>query len=109
MKTFDYEPSLCIPFRDKRVIERCRKLTRAQLVRHPNPDFQIKIVKDEDLAFIISIQGTVSSWQRLTTRLCLHGPVTPRVPGSLLQTLRTDVFVTENSARPIEQTWDLGY
>jgi glucosamine-6-phosphate deaminase len=57
----------------------------------------------------ISIQGTVSSWQRLATRLCLHGPVTPRIPGSLLQTLRTDVFVTETAALPIEQTWELGY
>lgn len=57
----------------------------------------------------ISIQGTVSSWQRLTTRLCLHGPVTPKMPGSLLQTLRTDVYVTETAARNIEPTWDLGY
>ena len=57
----------------------------------------------------ISIQGTVSSWQRLTTRLCLHGPVTPRIPGSLLQTLKTDVFVSEIAAMPIVQTWDLGY
>ena len=57
----------------------------------------------------ISIQGTVSSWQRLTTRLCLHGPVTPRIPGSLLQTLRTDVFISETAALPIEQTWELGY
>jgi glucosamine-6-phosphate deaminase len=57
----------------------------------------------------ISIQGTVSSWQRLTTRLCLHGPVTPKMPGSLMQTLRTDVYVTETSAKNIEQTWELGY
>lgn len=57
----------------------------------------------------ISIQGTISSWQRLTTRLCLHGPVTPRIPGSLLQTLRTDAWVSENAAAPIEQTWTLGY
>ena len=310
MSNFDYDPSPCIPFRDKRVIERCRRLTRAQLVRHSNPDFRIQIVKDDDLTFLwfsdivgrivrardegrkcvlllpnpwpgyqhvahllnsmrvdchhvwafamdeyadqdghvapdtwewgfthsmvkffwaeldaklrpprkqfvgftdrnlsvygkliedlggaevayfgpgwtghlafiepdapefdlplkewkkakarictlspftlaqnslhgcfgvsgdlarvppkaatigpaeaiacrhrwdthgISIQGSVASWQRLTTRLCLHGPVTPRIPGSLLQTLRTDVYVTETTARPIEQTWDLGY
>jgi len=57
----------------------------------------------------ISIQGTVSSWQRLTTRLCLHGPVTPRIPASLMQTLRTDVYVSETAAKDIEQTWDIGY
>ena len=57
----------------------------------------------------ISVQGTVSSWQRLVSRLCLHGPVSPRIPGSLLQTLRTDVYISETVARDIEQTWDIGY
>lgn len=31
------------------------------------------------------------SWQRFIARLVLHGPVTPLVPGSLLQTVKTDV------------------
>ena len=57
----------------------------------------------------ISIQGSCSSWQRLTTRLCLHGPVTPRIPASLLQSLPTDVYVSETSAMDIEPTWDKGY
>ena len=57
----------------------------------------------------ISIQGSISSWQRLTTRLCLHGPVTPRIPGSIMQTLKTDVFISETIAQPIEQTWEVGY
>ncbi len=57
----------------------------------------------------ITIGGGFHSWQRLTTRLCLHGPVTPLVPGSLLQTLRTDVWVTESIAQNIEVRWDLGY
>ena len=49
------------------------------------------------------------SWQRLITRLCLHGPVTPLVPESVLQTTRTDVFVSESSAANIETRWDWGY
>lgn len=57
----------------------------------------------------ISIGGTFSSWQRLTTRLVLHGPVTPLVPESLLQTLRTDVWVSETAAANIEPRWDRGY
>jgi len=57
----------------------------------------------------ITVDGSFASWQRLTTRLCLHGPVTPRVPGSLLQTLRTDVWVSESSAANIEARWDKGY
>ncbi len=57
----------------------------------------------------ITIQGTVSSWQRLMARLCYHGPVTPKLPTSLHQELRTDVWMTESIAANIEDTWDKGY
>ena len=57
----------------------------------------------------ISIGGTFSSWQRLTSRLVMHGPVTPLVPESLLQTLRTDVVVSETAAADITTRWDRGY
>ncbi len=57
----------------------------------------------------ITIDGSQASWQRLITRLCLHGPVTPKVPTSLLQTLRTDVWVSESIARDIEPIWDKTY
>ena len=57
----------------------------------------------------ITVGGSFQSWQRLTTRHCLHGPVTPRVPESVLQTTRTDVWVSETAAANIETRWDLGY
>jgi glucosamine-6-phosphate deaminase len=57
----------------------------------------------------LAVAGTAVSWQRLVTRLILHGPVTPRVPESLLQTLPTDVIVSENAARNIEPRWDFAY
>ncbi|MCX7868360.1 MAG: hypothetical protein N2322_00255 [Terrimicrobiaceae bacterium] len=57
----------------------------------------------------ISVGGGFHSWQRLTSRLVTHGPVTPLVPESVLQTTRTDVWVTETIAAPIETRWDLGY
>ncbi|MBT3275646.1 MAG: hypothetical protein HN368_21000 [Spirochaetales bacterium] len=57
----------------------------------------------------LTTAGTEVSWQRLVTRLCLHGPVTPKVPGSLLQLLKTDVTVSESSARRIEPDWNFGY
>lgn len=57
----------------------------------------------------ISVRGTDSSWQRLVSRLVMHGPVTPKVPSSILQTLRTDVWLSETSARPIEPDWTSGY
>jgi 6-phosphogluconolactonase/glucosamine-6-phosphate isomerase/deaminase len=57
----------------------------------------------------ISVDGSFASWQRFTTRLVLHGPVTPLVPESILQTLRTDVWVSESAAENIEPRWDKGY
>lgn len=57
----------------------------------------------------ITVAGSLASWQRFTTRLVLHGPVTPRIPESILQTLRTDVWVSESIACAIEPRWDLGY
>lgn len=57
----------------------------------------------------LTIHGTATTWQRLMTRLVLHGPVTPRVPESILQTLRTDVWVSQTLAQNIEPDWDKGY
>ena len=57
----------------------------------------------------LTIHGTITTWQRLITRLALHGPVTPLVPQSILQTLRTDVWVSETIAQNIEPDWDKGY
>jgi len=57
----------------------------------------------------ISVGGSPISWQRLTTRLCLHGPVTPRLPQSIMQELKADVWISESAARDIEPTWAIGY
>jgi glucosamine-6-phosphate deaminase len=57
----------------------------------------------------LSVCGTAVSWQRLATRLCLHGEITPLVPQSILQTLRTDVYVSETIASDIENNWETGY
>ena len=57
----------------------------------------------------ITVDGSFASWQRFTTRMVLHGPVTPLVPESILQTLRTDVWVSESAAANIQPHWDKGY
>ena len=57
----------------------------------------------------LSIQGSASSWQRLITRLAAHGPVTPKVPTSIHQILRTDFYISESAARNIEDDWNAGY
>ncbi|MBQ7458052.1 MAG: hypothetical protein IJS70_02665, partial [Bacteroidales bacterium] len=53
----------------------------------------------------LTIHGTSSAWQRFTTRLVLHGPVSPRIPESLMQTVPTNVFVSETIAKNIEPDW----
>lgn len=57
----------------------------------------------------ITTAGTFVSWQRMISRLVLHGPVTPKIPSSILQTLRTNVYVTETIAANIEPQGDLQY
>jgi len=57
----------------------------------------------------LTVHGTTTSWQRLMTRLVAHGPVTPRVPTSIHQTLRTDFWISETIAQDIEPDWEKGY
>jgi len=53
--------------------------------------------------------GTISSWQRMVTRLIAHGPVTPDVPASILQIGPTDFIISESAAANIEPHWYAGY
>ncbi len=53
--------------------------------------------------------GTFSSWQRMTSRLVLHGPVTPLIPSSMLQTMKTQVYVSEELAAPFDCWEKVGY
>ncbi len=57
----------------------------------------------------ITVHGTQTAWQRLIARLCYHGPVTPRLPTSIHQELRTDCYITESIARDIEPDFNKGY
>jgi glucosamine-6-phosphate deaminase len=57
----------------------------------------------------IAIQGSQSSWQRLTTRLALFGPVTPLVPDSMVQLRKAKIMVSETIAKKIEVDFDGGY
>lgn len=59
--------------------------------------------------YCIGVHGTTTSWQKLIARLSLFGPVTPRVPDSIVQLKPTDAFVSESIARKIEVDWDKGY
>jgi 6-phosphogluconolactonase/glucosamine-6-phosphate isomerase/deaminase len=53
--------------------------------------------------------NTFSSWQRMVSRLILHGPVTPLVPSSILQLMKTQVYVSNELAAPFECWETEGY
>ena len=57
----------------------------------------------------LTTAGTFVTWQRMISRLVLHGPVTPKVPSSILQLVPTDVYVSETLAAPIEPDWIFQY
>lgn len=53
--------------------------------------------------------NTFSSWQRLTSRLVVAGPVTPLVPSSIFQILETMIYISDEVAAPFA-SWDkVGY
>ena len=57
----------------------------------------------------ITVGGSDHAWQRCMSRLVMHGPVTPLIPSSILQTLRTDVWVSEDIAADIVENHEGGY
>ncbi len=57
----------------------------------------------------IRVDGSFVSWQRLISRLCIHGPVTPRVPTSLHQLLETEVWVAEMVLSDVRPYWEKSY
>lgn len=57
----------------------------------------------------LTTAGSFSSWQRMTSRLITHGPVTPYVPGSILQLMETTVLLSESLAAPISCMETAGY
>ncbi len=69
----------------------------------------VKRAKERIEVHALETNGTFSSWQRMTSRLVLHGPVTPLVPSSMLQVMKTQVYVSESLAAPFD-CWDkVGY
>ena len=57
----------------------------------------------------LQTDGTFVSWQRFMTRLAIHGPVTPKVPTSILQITNSEFWISETCAADIEPRWDKCY
>jgi len=43
MTNFIYSPSMHVPFRDKEALERVRRIKRADITKHWNPEFKITV------------------------------------------------------------------
>jgi glucosamine-6-phosphate deaminase len=69
----------------------------------------VKLAKNRIEMHAITTGGAYSSWQRMMSRLVLHGPVTPLVPSSILQQWPTTVYVSEAIAAPFECLETVGY
>jgi glucosamine-6-phosphate deaminase len=50
MSEFKYGISEFVPLRDKKICEKIRSISRADICKHPNPDFKIQVVKDAEIA-----------------------------------------------------------
>ena len=57
----------------------------------------------------LTTMGQFSSWQRMTSRLVCFGEVTPQVPASILQLMDTDVYMSEDIAKPFGCFEKVGY
>ena len=69
----------------------------------------VKRAKERIEVHALLTNNTFSSWQRMTSRLVTHGPVTPLVPSSMLQTMATQVYISEEVAAPFDCWEKVGY
>jgi glucosamine-6-phosphate deaminase len=51
MTEFNFEPSQWVPFRDKKVLEMARKITREDFLNPPNAKMDIQLLPDDEVAF----------------------------------------------------------
>ena len=69
-----------IPFRDREACERVRRIRRADLCRHPNSEFRIRVIDEADafyLEFALDLVGRIQRSREGGRRLVLILPVGP--------------------------------
>lgn len=55
---FEYEMARFLPFRDKEVCERVRKIKKEDICKHPNDNFKIRVIEDDtafSFAYVLDI------------------------------------------------------
>jgi len=103
--SFDLDLSSFITYRDREVLEQVRDISREKVTEHENQDINVGIIDSERefyTAFALDIVTRIKTSLENGKSLVLHGPVTPLVPGSLLQTERADVTILGGVADAVE-------
>lgn len=80
MEEFNYQLASFLPFRDREVCERVRKIKKEELPNHPNPNFKIRIIEDEYqfyLEFALDIVRRIKESLEFGKRLVVIFPVGP--------------------------------
>ena len=79
MNRFKYEMAEFLPFRDKAVCERVRAIKREDICKHPNRNFQIKVIEQDDahtFSYVLDIvSGIQRAWRRAKI-VCIILPAT---------------------------------
>ncbi|MGB9642638.1 MAG: hypothetical protein ACPL3Q_05510, partial [Candidatus Ratteibacteria bacterium] len=50
---FNFHPAEFLPFKDIKVIEKVRKIKKADICKHPNKNFKISVIEDQT-AFVFA-------------------------------------------------------
>ncbi len=80
MSSFNYDLASFLPFRDKEVCERVRRIRKEDLPNHPNPDFKIRIIEEPGqfyLEFALDIVRRIKESLEAGKRLVVIFPVGP--------------------------------
>ena len=73
-KDFVFEPAEWIPFKDKEVLERVRNIKRADMERHENPEFKIKIVPDVGALWVADMFARIKESDEKDQKLTMIMP-----------------------------------
>lgn len=84
-KEFKHDLPEFIPFRDKEVCERVRAIKKEDICRHPNSDFKIRIIEDDDqfnFEYVLDIFSRIKKASDENKRLVLIFPqLAPKIYG----------------------------
>ena len=123
MKEFTFEPSYYVPFRDRKVLARMRKITRKDFENHPNKKLNIKIMTGEEVFFsyvtdiYFRIKDAMESGKRLVMILPQPWPFYARIADMLnrskvdcrnLHTFNMDEYADQDG-NIAPESWEFGF